>query len=245
MPAKLGQFPMQLNAVLFDKDGTLIDFDATFSPAVGHVIRTISGGDQALTEEIAKRWGFDLETGEIGNDSIIIAGSGYEITEVVAPLLGVDDVRAYSRHLDKLYGEICKDTVEALPGIENTLKSLKAQNITTGIATNDAQENAEAQMATLGFTDYFDEILGADSGYGAKPEAGMILGFCKQANVSPENVLMVGDSLHDLKAGKAAGAFTCGVETGPATAEELAPFADVVLPSAAALPEWLKLRSQA
>ena len=231
---------MQIEAILFDKDGTLIDFDATFNPAVRHVIETISGGDKTLIEDIARRWDFDLETGEISSSSIIIAGSGYDITAAVAPLLGIEDVRAYSRHLDKLYGEICKDTVEALPGLEATLRTLRTDRFVLGIATNDAQENAEAQMGTLGFTKFFDHILGADSGYGAKPDAGMILGFCDQAKILPEKTLMVGDSLHDLKAGKAAGAFTCGVETGPATAEELAPFADVVLPSAANLPEYLK-----
>lgn len=234
-----GTFSMTIEAILFDKDGTLIDFDATFNPAVHHVIQTISGGDQSLIEQIADRWDFDLETGEIRNESIIIAGSGYDITAAVAPLLGIENIREYSRHLDRLYGEICKDTVAAIPGIEASLIALKKQGLILGIATNDAQENAEAQMTTLNFTGYFDEILGADSGYGAKPEAGMILGFCQQAGVTPEKVVMVGDSLHDLKAGKAAGTVTCGVETGPATAEELAPLADLVLPSATALPEWL------
>jgi len=230
---------MEIEAILFDKDGTLIDFDATFNPAVSHVIQTISQGDQALIEKIAELWSFDLETGEIGGDSIIIAGSGYEITQAIAPLLGVKDVEAYSRHLDRLYGEICKDTVKALPGIDEALKALNAQGKLIGIATNDAQENAEAQVSTLNFTGYFDKILGADSGYGAKPKPGMILGFCELMNVMPDKVLMVGDSLHDLKAGKAAGAITCGVETGPASRVELAPFADVVLTSAAILPEWL------
>jgi phosphoglycolate phosphatase len=50
---------------------------------------------------------------------------------------------------------------------------------------------------------------------------------------------MIGDSLHDLHAGRAAGMAVMGVLTGPATEAELAPHADVVLPSIAALPAWL------
>ena len=50
---------------------------------------------------------------------------------------------------------------------------------------------------------------------------------------------MVGDSTHDLDAGKAAGMVTIGVLTGPAPREELAPFADVVLDSIAEIPSWL------
>jgi hypothetical protein len=55
----------------------------------------------------------------------------------------------------------------------------------------------------------------------------------------PETVLMVGDSLHDLKAGRAAGMRTAGVLTGIAAAEDLAPFADVVLPDIGLCPRWL------
>ena len=50
---------------------------------------------------------------------------------------------------------------------------------------------------------------------------------------------MVGDSTHDLSAGRAAGMRTVGVLTGVAQAEVLEPFADVILPSIADLPAWL------
>jgi phosphoglycolate phosphatase len=50
---------------------------------------------------------------------------------------------------------------------------------------------------------------------------------------------MVGDSLHDLHAGRAAGMRTVGVLTGPAPRAELSPEADIVLGSIAELPDWL------
>jgi phosphoglycolate phosphatase len=50
---------------------------------------------------------------------------------------------------------------------------------------------------------------------------------------------MVGDSRHDLAAGRAAGMHTVAVLTGPARDEDLRPFADVVLPDIGHLPEWL------
>jgi phosphoglycolate phosphatase len=51
--------------------------------------------------------------------------------------------------------------------------------------------------------------------------------------------VMVGDSLHDLVAGRAAGMQTVGVLTGPACRAELAPCADAVLPDIGHLTEWL------
>jgi phosphoglycolate phosphatase len=50
---------------------------------------------------------------------------------------------------------------------------------------------------------------------------------------------MVGDSLHDLRAGRAAGMTTIGVLTGVAGAEELSPSADLILPDIGHLPAWL------
>ena len=52
-------------------------------------------------------------------------------------------------------------------------------------------------------------------------------------------MVMVGDSLHDLVAGRAAGMQTVGVLTGPACRDELAPCADVVLPDIGHLTTWL------
>ena len=53
-------------------------------------------------------------------------------------------------------------------------------------------------------------------------------------------MLMVGDSLHDLHAGQAAGMRCVGVLTGVAGAEELQPFAEVVLPDIGYLADWIQ-----
>jgi phosphoglycolate phosphatase len=65
----------------------------------------------------------------------------------------------------------------------------------------------------------------------------MCLAFAAHLGCAPETVLMVGDSLHDLKAGRAAGMRTAAVLTGVAAAADLAPFADVVLPDIGHLPD--------
>ena len=57
--------------------------------------------------------------------------------------------------------------------------------------------------------------------------------------LDPSRVLMVGDSLHDLEAGRAAGMRSIAVLTGIARAETLAPHADAVLPDIGALPGWI------
>ena len=109
-----------------------------------------------------------------------------------------------------------------------------------GIATNDAEFPARKHLSRSGVEDVFDFIAGFDSGYGGKPAAGQLLGFCNQEGLQPTECVMVGDSTHDLKAGRAAGMTCVGVLTGPACKEELAPYADVILNSIAYLPDWLQ-----
>lgn len=230
---------MDIRAILFDKDGTLADFSATFNPAAGKVIERISDGDQALMTKIANAWGYDLESGEIRDDSIIVAGSGLDITIRLADVMEIGDPRDYSVYLDRLYGEICRETVVEIPGTSAALKKLQAEKYILGVATNDSEANAESQMKSLEIDHLFERILGADSGFGAKPEPGMIEAFIDHTHLDASQILMVGDSTHDLEAGRAAGVMTCGVETGPAAREILEPLSDVVLASVADLPKWL------
>lgn len=234
---------MEIKAIVFDKDGTLIDFEQTFHPATVTVIKSLSNGNTELAYAIADALQFDLDTQVALPGSLIVAGSGLDFAAALQPVLEFEDEAAFAAFIDQLYGEICIKTVVALPGIEAALRELKSANFSLGICTNDAEANARSQMVRLQFDGFFQDVFGADSGHGPKPGPGMIDAFLAKVNHSPEQVLMVGDSLHDLEAGKAAGVKTCGVETGPAHRAELEQHADIVLPSVADLPVFLSKQS--
>ena len=182
---------------------------------------------------------FDLSTNKIFDDSVIIAGSGIDIATTLASVLSIDDIDEFGTGLDEMYGEVCQNTVSILPGIADALEDLSDMGNYLGIATNDAEANAIAQMEALDLDHLFEGVHGADSGFGPKPGSGMVDAFVDILELSPDQVLMVGDSLHDLEAGRAAGVKTCGVETGPAKREELTTKADFVLPSVTELPKFL------
>ncbi|MEM9329874.1 MAG: HAD family hydrolase [Pseudomonadota bacterium] len=230
---------MDIKAIIFDKDGTLIDFAETYNPATRIVLDQLCGRDDALLQKAANVWGFDLETGKIKDDSVIVAGSGVDLAEAIASLIEIEDNVAFGAKLDEMFGNVCVDTVSALPETQTALKKLQSNGILLGIGTNDSEANAVSQMQRLEFETFFHKILGSDSGYGAKPGPGMVTGFVEHCGLAPEQVMMVGDSLHDLEAGKAAGVVTCGVETGPADRSALEKHADIVLPSIAGLPGYL------
>jgi phosphoglycolate phosphatase len=70
----------------------------------------------------------------------------------------------------------------------------------------------------------------------------MLLAFAQATGLQPDRVIMVGDSRHDLLAGRSAGMRTVAVLTGIASAEDLAPLADAVLRDIGDLPGWIDAR---
>ncbi|MEO0327621.1 MAG: HAD family hydrolase [Pseudomonadota bacterium] len=231
---------MPIRAILFDKDGTLADFHATFTQATFHVLDRLAGSDQEKLAKMAQAVGYDIAEHRILESSVIIAGSGVDIAQELAPFVDRSDVHAFGPEIDRLYGQICAQTVTALPGVPAALSQLAASDYSLGIATNDSQENAKLQAQRLGIDKLMAVVFGADSGFGPKPGPGMVTGFIEQTGFDCAEILMVGDSLHDLEAGRRAGAKTLGVATGPASKESLEPHADWCLPSVAELPQFMK-----
>ena len=233
---------MDIKAIIFDKDGTIVDFSATFNPATKLVLDEICGGDPELLEQAAQAVHFDLASNKILDTSIIVAGSGVDIAEALSRVLPIEDIEEFGSGLDEMYGEVCQNTIEALPGVALALERLHDAGIVLGVGTNDSEENAITQMEALNIEHLFESISGADSGYGAKPGSGMIDAFVETLGFKPHEVLMVGDSVHDMQAGKAAGVKTCAVETGLAKREVLLPHADMVLSSLTELANTLNVK---
>ena len=131
--------------------------------------------------------------------------------------------------------------VEAVP-LHPLLTQLSA-DYALGVMTNDAEQAARDQLARCGITALFRAIIGFDSGHGAKPDAAPLLAFARLIDTAPADIVMVGDSSHDLHAAKAAGCIPLGVLTGPAGADDLrAAGAEAVLDNIGQLPFFLAHR---
>lgn len=231
MPAN----PMKdIRAILFDKDGTLFDFQATWGSWARAVLDELAGGDAERAATLAAVIDFDTRTMRFRPSSAVIAGTGREVAELLAPHLPGTDVAALERRLAQRAAEA--PPAEAVP-LRALLERLRAHGYALGVATNDFE--AVALRHLDGIVELFDFMAGFDSGHGAKPEPGMLLAFARQCNLPPSRVLMVGDSRHDLLAGRSAGMATLAVLTGVAAAEDLADLADAVLPDIGHLPRLL------
>jgi len=225
-----------IKGIVFDKDGTLFDFNATWGTWTRGMIATEAGDDPEKIETLANALGYDFEGGVFWPESIVIAETVDFIADALIEHLPDVSKKDLMTRMHKAAKNVPQ--VQAAP-LWPLLNEIKEMDILLGVATNDAEDNARAHLGEADVLDLFDFISGYDSGFGGKPEPGQLLGFCTTTGLEPEACIMVGDSTHDLNAGNAAGMRTVGVLTGPAQAYELQPYADVILNSIAELPHWI------
>lgn len=231
-----------IRGVVFDKDGTLFDFNATWSVWTARLLDDLAGGDAEQAARLGRVVGYDIATSVFAPDSPVIAHTTAEIAQILLPHLPGADPDALLARMNRLAAAV--DPVPACD-LRAVLGDLRAIGCRIGLATNDAEAPARAHLAATGIADLFDFVAGFDSGYGGKPEAGQMQAFLRQTGLAPEAVVMVGDSAHDMIAGRAAGMATVAVLTGVAGAEALAPHADVVLRDITLLPGWITRRDHA
>ncbi|HVG47741.1 MAG TPA: HAD family hydrolase [Rubellimicrobium sp.] len=231
---------IRIKGVVFDKDGTLFDFQATWGAWSREMIRTESGGDPILAARLAEALGFDLEAGRFRPDSVVIASTVETVAErILAVLPGLDGLEL----IERMNARAAEAPQAEVPGLRDALDRLAAMGLVLGVATNDTEAPARAHLQAAGVEGMFGFIAGYDSGFGGKPGAGQLLAFAEQAGLAPGRCAMVGDSLHDLSAARMAGMTAIGVLTGVAGRETLEPAADVVLGSVAELPDWIASQS--
>jgi len=229
-----------LKGLLFDKDGTLIDFDLTWGPATYEVMREMSAGDDAAFRLLAELNHFVVEEKRFLRTSPLVAGTSASYGHLWAQALGRENHPDLHAEMDRRLREWGLKSMSPIGEPLAVLAELAADGFRLGIATNDAEASALVQAEAMGLVPHLDFIAGYDSGHGEKPEPGMVLAFAQAIGVEPREVALIGDSTHDLHAARAAGAVAIAVLTGPAPREALEPHADHVVDSIAALPAYLR-----
>ena len=225
-----------IRGLLFDKDGTLFDFMATWGQWTASLLDDLAAGSADLAGTLGQAVGYDRARGVFAPDSPVIAHTPAEIADALLPHLPGSSPMALVARMNAL--SAAADQVEAVPLVP-LFRQFREMGLKIGLVTNDSEEPARAHLTRAGVTALFDYIAGSDSGHGAKPAPGPLLAFATRFGLEPAQVLMVGDSRHDLHAARAAGMQAVAVLTGIGTAEALAPEADVVLADIGLLGGWI------
>lgn len=227
-----------IRGILFDKDGTLLDFNATWLAPYRRAAEYLQEhfGACANADKLLARGGFIAESQTWQPDSLLASGHNREIIDFWAQTIGAPLNDAVRRAVEKIFTLPSDAHVPAVDDLGALLSRLRARGMRLGVATMDTEANAHNMLRAHRVDALFDFVCGADSGYGIKPDAGMVLAFCRVCALRCEQVIMVGDSPKDLHMGKnACVALTVGVLTGAHSEADLAPWADLVLENIAGL----------
>jgi phosphoglycolate phosphatase len=127
--------------------------------------------------------------------------------------------------------------IRGIGDIKERVRIWKSAGLHVAISTNDDRVGTLAELRLLGIDDVVDAIVSADdAGLVSKPAPDGLLYIARTLEVAANRLAMVGDTVTDMLAGRSAGVgLVIGVLNGLATADHLAPLADVVVPDIHAL----------
>ena len=219
----------RIRAVLFDKDGTLLDYLQTWGPINRRAAAHAARGDDALFERLMRACGMDPDTGHVHPGSLFAAASTDEIAGAMVDHGSTFGPTELTAALDQLFCEGAADSVP-LTDLVALLSALRDRGLRLGIASSDNEASIRLMAEREGITGLLDFVAGYDSGHGVKPGPGMVHAFADAIGVEPHGVLVVGDNTHDLHMARTAAAgLAVGVLSGTGTREELEPIADHLL----------------
>ncbi len=185
--------PLAARALLFDLDGTLVDSVADIAAAANQAMCAL-GLPQRPTENLC-RW--------VGNGSrkLIERTLTGDRDGIADPEL-LD--RALSLFFDA-YAERVWDKSRCYPGVIETLERLRDAGFALACVTNKPERHTELLLEASGLSPLLSVRIGGDSLPVRKPDPGQLLEAARRLGVTPDDCVMVGDSVNDIGAGRAAG----------------------------------------
>jgi len=230
---------MPIRAVLFDKDGTLLDYHLTWGPINVAAADIAAAGDRVLADRLLALGGMDRTSMITRPGSLLAAAHTVEIATAWAAAgspLPLDDL---SRRLDALFTASATGSVP-IGDLDACFSALRAAGLALGIASSDNEASVRLMLDHLGLAHHMSFVTGYDSGHGVKPGPGMVLAFAAALGLQPSEIAVVGDNSHDIDMGRSAGAgLVIGVLSGTGDAATLAPIADACLADISELPAFL------
>lgn len=231
---------MTIKGILFDKDGTLVDFNRTWHAIGDQLALEAAGGDRDKADNLMDLAGYDFSTRRFRPDSVFAAGTNAEIVALWYPDIAARLRKGLVERFDSFTAN--EGALRAVPlyGVLDALAALHGKGYRMAVATNDSTAGASQTLLMLGISHMFVAAYGYDAVARPKPAPDTVQAFCDLTGLKPREVAMVGDNRHDLEMARAAGAgLAVAVLSGTGTRERLEPMADAVLNSVVELPAYL------
>jgi phosphoglycolate phosphatase len=209
----------------------ILDFDGTLGDTAAVIVKTM----QATIQELGLPPRTDSECAAMIGLRLI------EIPKVLFPDHEMDG-DLYALTYRRLFHEYnTEGAVVLYPNVMETLEELKERGYILTIASSRSHASLAEYVENLGLSPIIGFILGADDVVNGKPDPEPVTRTLEKYGLKPEEALVVGDTVFDIKMGKNAGTRTCGVTYGNGSRESLAD-ADLIIDDFGQLLEVLPSR---
>ncbi len=194
-----------IDLIIFDLDGTLIDSLDDLADATNHMLTSL--GRKAVS--------LDQVRGYVGQGARRLVEKAMPDAVAEEIEIGLSVFLAYNE-------EHIVDKTRLYPGVEETLSALRGAGKTLAVVSNKNVALCRKVLTTLKADGFFECIIGADSLKERKPSPEPLFRVMRDLGFSPRQTAIVGDSINDIAAGKAAGIAAVGCTFGYGDRAEVA-----------------------
>lgn len=196
-----------IEAIIFDKDGTLADSESFLRELAFKRARLIDAQIPGIYEPLLMAFG--VENDYLNPTGLMAVGSNRE-NQIVSAGYIAETGRSWFESLaiaDQCFANAEKsfpsrgNTSPLFAGSLEVLQTLKQAGLKIAILSADTTLGVEEFVTNHQLTPYIDLIMGVDSGL-SKPDPRLYLQACNKLGVKPENTLMIGDSQGDIAMAK-------------------------------------------
>ena len=195
---------MRAPCILFDLDGTIIDSIGLIIDSYRHTAAT-----HGLPARSEAEW---------------VRGLGTPLRSQFAGMVESPEQMDALIETYREYNLAHHDArVTAYPGTIEVIRALKRAGHQLGLVTSKLRHGAMRDLTLVGLEDAFDVLVCCDEVVNPKPHPEPVIKAMALLGTEPEQTFFVGDSPHDINAGRGAGVRTVAVLWGPFTRDELKP----------------------
>lgn len=187
------RFPLRVRAVMIDLDGTLADTIPDLAEAANMMLRELDR--PGLEQELLRTF-----VGKGIPKLVERALAGNLEGKVPAALLA----RALPIY-ERCYAEVNGKHTVIFPGVSEGLRTLRAMQLPLACVTNKAERFTLALLEHLQLARCFEQVIAGDTLPQKKPDPQPLLHACRGFGIAPGDMLMIGDSVNDVEAARAAG----------------------------------------
>jgi len=208
-----------IKAILFDKDGTIIDSHKYWGAIIKRRSKALISElklDKSFHQGICYAMGLSLEKQKLLPRGPIALVSRERVIKLLTLFFKKNDVKVSEKTIDIIFSKVHQDFlkdifkyVRILPGAKEILIEIKKKNIKTALITSDSVDNANQIIRHLELEDYFDLIVGRELTSSAKSTGASAKLVCKILNVNPSDTICIGDAPMDVLMAKNAKLKAC------------------------------------